>query len=143
MSITLRRGAVAVIIRPFASPSAEIRAGLRPPWPRWIRELYQLEARAERTPPPEAGEVSIAAALHALAERHRHRLELSSFVVAAMTDIGWTAVLEGDDVVLSKITRPEFAIEELEAAGVYGPMTKVCELDERGLPRLIESWEVR
>jgi hypothetical protein len=118
MSITLRRGAVAVIIRPFASPSAEIRAGLRPPWPRWMRDLYELEARAER-------------------------LELCSFVVAAMTDIGWTAVLEGDDIVLSKITRPEFAIEELEAAGVYGPMTKVCEVDERGLPRLVESWEVR
>jgi hypothetical protein len=49
--------------------------------------------------------------------------------------------MDGDDVVASKVTLPELARMELADHGIDGPMTKVCDLDERGLPRIVERWE--
>ena len=136
--VRLRIGEVGMRLVLFSTPGAEIARALRPPWPVWMRRLYELEAIADVKTDPEAERVSVGAALHALAERMRHRLELASFVVTATTELGWSADLLVDSIVIRKVLHPQLAVEELERAGVYGPMAKLCELDERGLPRIFE-----
>ncbi len=136
----LPRGAVAVRLHMYRSPSEEVAGALHPPWPRWMRRLYELERYSGAADPGE-GEVSMSAAIGAVGTRLGHRLELLSWCVAALEEIGWDVAMDGDDVVASKVTLPELARAELENHGIYGPMSKVCELDENGLPRIIERWE--
>jgi hypothetical protein len=136
----LPRGAVMLRLHLFRTPGREVEQALEPPWPRWMRRLYELE-RLTGAAAPEEGEVSLSAALGALATRLRHRLELVSWCVAALEEIGWEVAMDGDDVIASKVTLPELARVELREAGIDGPITKVCELDERGRPRLVERWE--
>lgn len=136
----LRRGAVVVRLHMYSSPSTEVQRALRPPWPRWMRRLYELERFSGGTDISE-GEISMSAAISAVATRLGHRLELLAWCVSALEQIGWEVAMDGDDVVASKVMLPELAREELEAHGIYGPMSKVCDLDERGLPRLLERWE--
>jgi hypothetical protein len=136
----LPRGAVAIRLHMYGSPSHEVERALRPPWPRWMRRLYELE-RYGGGASPEEGEVSMSAAIGAVATRLGHRLELLAWCVSALEQIGWEVTMDGDDVVASKVTLPELAREELEEHGIYGPMSKVCDLDERGLPRIVERWE--
>jgi hypothetical protein len=136
----LPRGAVAVRMHLFSSPAHEVERALEPPWPRWMRRLYELERLSGATA-PDAGEVSLSAAISAVATRLRHRLELVAWCAGAMEEIGWEVSMEGDDVVAAKVTLPELARAELETHGIYGPLGNVCDLDARGLPRLIERWE--
>jgi hypothetical protein len=139
-----RRGAVVVRVRPFESPGEEVARAMHPPWPVWMRRLYELEAIGLRTPHPRDEQpATIGAAMSALAERLRHRLGLVAFVVTAMEELGWEASMDGDEVLISKVIRPELAAEELERAGIYGPMSKVCDLDEHGMPVLHTRWEAR
>jgi len=141
----IKPGAVAVRLHLFDSPEEEVARVLTPPWPNWMRRLYELEALADRAETSESGieALTMSAALHALADRLKRRLELLAFVLGAMEDLGWEAVMDGDAVVVSKVTRPELAVDELEEAGVLGPMTKVAELDDRGLPRLFPRQDVK
>jgi len=136
----LPRGAVALRLHLFERPSRELERALHPPWPRWMRRLYELERYSGGADPD--GEVSLGAAITAVATRLRHRLELLAWCVGALEEIGWEVSLDGDDVIASKVTLPELARAELEEHGIYGPMAKVCDLDERGLPRIVERWEV-
>jgi hypothetical protein len=136
----LARGAVAVRMHLFASPAEEIARALRPPWPRWMRRLYELERLAGAADPAQ-GEVSLSAAVAAVATRLRHRLEIVSWCAAALEEVGWEVSMDGNEVVASKVTLPELARAELEEHGIYGPLSHVCELDEHGLPRLVERWE--
>ncbi|HEV7677120.1 MAG TPA: hypothetical protein VGQ42_00965 [Candidatus Dormibacteraeota bacterium] len=133
-------GAVAVRMHLFSSPSSEVERALKPPWPRWMHRLYELE-RLTGAAAPEEGEVSLSAAVSAVATRLRHRLELVAWCAGAMEEIGWEVSMEGDDVVAAKVTLPELARDELELHGIYGPLGAVCDLDEHGMPRLIERWE--
>jgi hypothetical protein len=134
------RGAVVVRLHLFRSPAEEVAGALRPPWPRWMRRLYELERLSGAAEPGE-GEVSLSAAVAAVGTRLGHRLELVSWCVGALEEIGWEVAMDGDDVVASKVTLPELARIELEEHGIYGPMSNVCDLDERGLPRIVERWE--
>jgi len=136
----LPRGAVAVRIRLYGSPATEIENALKPPWPRWMRRLYELERYAGAADPAE-GEVALSVAIGAVGTRLRHRIELISWCVSAVEEIGWQTAVEGDDVIAYKVALPEVARRELEDHGIQGPLTHVCELDERGLPRLIERWQ--
>jgi hypothetical protein len=136
----LPRGGVAVRIRLFESPGKELQKALKPPWPEWMRRLYGLE-RLSGAADLEEGEVSLSAAVAAVATRLKHRLELISWCASALEQIGWEVAMDGDEVVASKITLPELARMELAEHGIDGPLGHVCELDEHGLPRLIERWE--
>jgi hypothetical protein len=136
----LPRGAVALRIRPFGPPSEELANALHPPWPRWMRRLYDVERYGTDIDPSE-GETSLSGAVTALATRMKHRLELISWCAAALEEIGWELALDGDDIVASKVTLPELARQELEDHGIYGPLTHVSELDDHGFPRLVERWE--
>ena len=133
-------GAVAVRMRMYAAPAVEIERALKPPWPRWMRRLYELE-RLGGAAAPEQGEVSLSAAIAAVGTRLRHRIELISWCAAALEETGWEVAVDGDDVVAAKVTLPELARQELEDHGIYGPLSNVCELDEHGLPRLVERWQ--
>jgi hypothetical protein len=133
-------GAVAVRMHLFAMPSQEIMHALKPPWPRWMRRLYELE-KLSGAANPEEGEVSLSAAVSAVGTRLRHRLEIVSWCVAALEEIGWDVAVDGEDLVASKVTLPELARAELDEHGIYGPLSHVSELDEHGLPRLVERWE--
>jgi hypothetical protein len=134
-------GAVALRIHLFFPPAREVEQALEPPWPRWMRRFYELERRGGGAE-PEEGDVSLSAAIAALATRMKHRLDLVSWCVGALEEIGWEVAMDGDDVIASKVTLPELARAELREHGIDGPISKVCELDDRGLPRLVERWEM-
>jgi hypothetical protein len=136
----LPRGAVAVRLHLFRSPSREVAGALRPPWPRWMRRLYEVEHHGGGANPAE-GEVSLSAAIAAVGTRLKHRLELLAWCAGALEEIGWEVAMDGEEVVASKVTLPELARAELDEHGISGPLSKVCELDERGLPRIVERWE--
>jgi hypothetical protein len=136
----LRLGACAVRLHLFGSLAEELQNALHPPWPRWMHRLYELEARTAQQP---SGEVTVSAALSAVAERLKKRVELAAWVVSAMEEIGWHAEMDGDDLLLTKVVAPELAHLELEQAGIAGPMTPICDLDDRGRPRLYEGRELR
>jgi hypothetical protein len=138
--VHLPLGAVALHIQPYGSPSEELAGALHPPWPRWMRRLYDVERYGGAADPAE-GEASLSAAVTALATRMKHRLELIAWCASALEEIGWELAVDGDVIVASKVTLPELARQELEDHGIYGPLTHVCELDERGFPRIVERWE--
>jgi hypothetical protein len=138
--VHLPRGAVALYIQPYGSPSQELAGALHPPWPRWMRRLYDVERHAGGADPDE-GEVSLSAAVTALATRMKHRLDLIAWCASALEEIGWELAVDGDVIVAAKVTLPELARQELEDHGIYGPLTNVCELDDRGFPRIVERWE--
>jgi hypothetical protein len=138
--VRLPLGAVAVRMVAYSSPAEELGRALKPPWPRWMRRLYELEQRGGAADPAE-GEVSLSAALAALSTRMKHRLELLSWCASALEEIGWDVAVDGEHVVAWKVTLPELAVQELEDHGIYGPLSHVCELDQHGLPRMVERWE--
>lgn len=138
--LRLPRGAVAVRMHLYASPSEEVLRALEPPWPRWMRRFYELERLGGAASPAE-GEVSLSAAVAAVGTRLGHRLEIISWCAAAMEEIGWEVSMDGEDVIASKVILPELARAELDANGIYGPLSNVCDLDDDGLPRLFERWE--
>lgn len=140
MSGELPRGAVMLRMHLYLRPGEEVSRALKPPWPRWMRRFYELE-RLSGAAEPEEEEVSISAAIGAVATRLKHRLELISWCAGALEEIGWEVAMDGDDVVASKVTLPELARIELEDHGIYGPMSKVCDLDDNGLPRIVERSE--
>lgn len=135
----LRLGSCAVRLRLFRTVEEELKSALHPPWPEWMRRLYGLDPDAGAGP----GEVTISAALGAVAERLHKRLTLAAWVVAAMEDLGWRPELDGEHLLLSRVLVPEQAWLELEEAGIAGPMSAICDLDERGRPRMYEGRELR
>ena len=131
----LRLGACAVRLRLFGTVDEELKNALHPPWPQWMRRLYGLDLDAS----PQPGEVSIGAALGAVAERLKKRVELASWVVGAMEEIGWHTDMDGEHLLVSKVIAPELALAELEEAGIAGPMSTICDLDARGRPRMYQG----
>jgi hypothetical protein len=140
--VDMPRGAVAIRLHMYRRPSHEVERALQPPWPRWMRRLYELERYTGAADPTE-GEVSMSAAIAAVGTRLGYRLELLAWCVAALEQIGWDVSMDGDQVLATKVTLPELARAELEEHGIYGPMSNVCDLDEHGLPRIVERWETR
>lgn len=132
---------VSLRLHVFDGPAVELRHMLHPPWPMWVGALYELE----QAPNPEidvdydAGEglVTASAALSALANELKHRLELLSFVCGALESLGWEIRLDGDTILATAPLTEQQARAQLEAHGVAGPLCKVTDIDEHGWPRLI------
>lgn len=136
-------GSVVLRVRLFDPAEEEIGRVCEPPWPRTIRRLYELEGIGDVDVQPEVGEITVGAAIGAVGTLLHHRLTLIAWAVSAMEELGWSAGLEGADVLMSKVVLPELALEELDDHGILGPLCHVCELDERGMPVLHSSWEER
>ena len=129
-------GAVALRMPIFQSAHDELRSAIQPPWPQWMRDLYELEEAQDENIDVEAEETSVSAALGALGSRLRHRLELLASVAGGLQKQGWTLHIEGDTLVASRVSNPQHALEMLEEAGLAGPLCAVSELDDSGWPRL-------
>jgi hypothetical protein len=124
---------LAVRLHLFGQPSEEVARVLQGPPPPGIL----LSVEPERWSEAAAGAAPLGTAVHVLAERLRHRLDLVAFVVDAAEELGWRAALEGDEIVLTTTGTVEDALEALERAGILGPMSKVADVDPAtGLPRL-------
>jgi hypothetical protein len=125
----------------FDSPSAELRQALHPPWPDWMGALYELEQasnpRVDVDFDTGSGEVTASAAVSALANELRHRLDVVAFVCGALETLAWEIRLDGDTLLATALLTPEQARAQLEDHGVAGPLCKVTDIDEQGWPRLI------
>jgi hypothetical protein len=139
----LKTGAIALRIHLFGTAEEMVEEALAPPWPRSIRRLYELESLAEEAIEPDAGEVTVSAAISAVDTLLHHRLSLIAWAVAAMEELGWDMLLDGADVLASRVTAPEAALLELEDHGILGPLSKVCELDENGAPVFLSAEQIR
>jgi hypothetical protein len=125
----------------FDAPSVELRRVLHPPWPDWMGALYELEQAANRQVDVDfeagRGSVTASAALSALANELRHRLDVLAFVCGALESLAWDIRLDGETLLATAALTPEQARDQLEDAGVAGPLCKVTDIDEQGWPRLI------
>jgi hypothetical protein len=134
--VDLAPGTVAMRVRLFESQGREMARVVQAPWPTWMKRLFEMEHLALRTPHPAAEEASVGAAVGALAERLHHRLQIVAFAVGAMEELGWSAEVDEHGILLVTRGSSEDALEELERAGVYGALCKVCLLDSAGMPWL-------
>jgi hypothetical protein len=132
--VELPPGTVAMRVRLFESQEREMARAVTAPWPAWMERLYALESLAMRTPDPSGEVVSLGVAVSGLGERLHYRLRVVAFAVSAMEELGWRAEMDENGILLFKEASPDEARDELERAGVYGPLCKVCILDQRGLP---------
>ncbi|HKR99953.1 MAG TPA: hypothetical protein VJU79_10620 [Candidatus Dormibacteraeota bacterium] len=134
---------VSVRLHLFEAPGVELRRALRPPWPDWMGAVYQLEQASNEQIDVSEAAVTASAAVGALSSELRHRLETLSFVCGALETLGWSIRLDGDTLVASAVLSRAEAREQLERAGVAGPMCKVADVDEDGWPRLAEGGALR
>ena len=130
-------GRVAVPIRLFETPEVEVQRALRPPWPRWMRRLYELERLGGADVDTEHEEIPLGAAMRAVSSRMHKRLEMIAWVVGALEESGWECAVAEDHVVAWRDLDDATARAELEREGIYGPMSNVSIIDERGLPLIL------
>ena len=131
------RRRVVVPIRLFELPQVEVERALQPPWPRWMRRLYQLERLGDVEVDPEHEEIPLSAAMRAVSSRMHKRLEMIAWVVSALEESGWECVVARGHVVAWRDLDEATAREDLEVEGIYGPMTHVSIIDTRGLPLML------
>ena len=136
-------GSVVVRMRLFAAPREEVAAVVSPPWPRWMKSLYDLEAVTEPALKPDVGQITLSAAIGAVRDRLSHRLTLLAWVTSELEVHGWDVELDGDDLIASRVMSRQLARETLDESGIAGAMTAVAELDADGWPRLFSRHELR
>lgn len=129
-------GAVALRIPMFESAHEELRTAIEPPWPQWMRDLYELDQAQDEDIDVDAEQTTVPAALGALSSRLQHRLELIASVAGGLQREGWHLDIDGNALVASRVSNPRHALELLEAAGLAGPLCAVADLDSSGWPRL-------
>lgn len=129
-------GAVALRVPIFEAAHDELRSALEPPWPRWMRDLYELDEAEDESIDVDAERTTIPAALGALSTRLRHRLELISSVAGGLQSQGWHLHVDGNALIATRVANPRHALEMLDAAGLAGPLCAVADLDASGWPRL-------
>ena len=134
-------GSVALRMHVFGPAHRELSDVLTPPWPRWMRRLYDLAAFENPSINVAEGEVEVSAALAALKARLSHRLEILSWVCSELERMGWEISLSGADLIAHKVTVPQMAREALDRSHVAAVLPVVSDVDSEGLPRLYESWE--
>jgi hypothetical protein len=133
----LPSGKVGIRLVLFASPLEELRNAMHPPWPRWMKRLYELEEASDPEVDASQGETSVAAAISALSNHLKHRLDTLAFVAKGLAELGFEFEGDGDDAVLATADMtPAAARTLLDAAGVAGAMCNVCDLDDSGWPRI-------
>jgi len=130
------RGYCGVRLHLFAAPSTELEHALRPPWPRWMKRLYETQQTTKPAIDVDEGVVTIAAAVSAVKARLAHRLDVLAWACSALEDLGWIIELQDDTLIASTQQHPADARAQLEDAGVAGPMCAVADLDDTGWPRL-------
>lgn len=129
-------GTVALRIPMFEAAHEELRTAIEPPWPQWMRDLYELDQAQDEHIDVDAEQTTVPAALGALSSRLRHRLELISSVAGGLQRAGWHLEVDGNSLVASRVSNPRHALELLESAGLAGPLCAVADLDDSGWPRL-------
>ena len=140
--VRLPVGSVALRMHLFGPAHEELSGTLRPPWPRWMRSLYSLEAIENPRINVAEGEVQVSAALGALKARLSHRLEILSWACSQLERMGWEIELSGPDLIAHKVIVPQMARETLQGSHVAAVLPAVSEVDDDGLPRLYEAWEL-
>lgn len=129
-------GAVGLRIPMFESAHEELRTAVEPPWPRWMRDLYELDQVQDEDIDVDAEVTTVPAAIGALASRLQHRLELISSIAGGLHRDGWHLTVDGNALVATRVANPHHALELLERAGLAGPLCAVADLDESGWPHL-------
>jgi hypothetical protein len=127
---------VALRIPLFDSAHEELRSAVEPPWPQWMRDLYELDQAQDQGIDVAAETTTVPAALGALSSRLRHRLELIASVAGGLAKEGWELQVDGDALVASRVSNPQHALEMLETAGLAGPLCAVADMDDSGWPKL-------
>jgi len=139
---SLPLGSIAIRMRVFGDAGEELARTMAPPWPRWMRRLFELHALGSSHVDTVTGEVGVSAALAALQVRLKQRLETLVFVSGHLEELGWGIELSGPDLIAHKVTVPQTAREALAAHQLEGALVAVSDLDERGQFRLYEPWEL-
>lgn len=135
-------GGLALRIRLFDDAGRELRAAVEPPWPTDLRRFYGLDEAADPGIDTEREVTTVSAAIGALSERIKHRLETAAFAVRGLQELGWEITLDGDVIIATTIANPQHARELLDSHGLAGALTSVCDLDDEGWPRLHQRGEV-
>jgi hypothetical protein len=129
-------------MRLFGSADEELAATLAPPWPVWMRHLYELHALQSSHVDVVTGEVPVSAALAALQAHLAHRLGMIAFVCSHLEEMGWEISLTGSDLIVHRVTVLGMAREALAATHLESALLAVGDVDERGLIRFYEPWEL-
>jgi hypothetical protein len=140
--LQLPAGSVALRIRVFGPADQELAATVAPPWPRWMRRLYELHALGSSHSDTVAGDIGVAAALAALQVRIGHRLQTIGFVCAHLEELGWEIALAGPDLIIHRLTVPEAARGAMDQHHLTGALLAVADVDERGRVRFYEPAEI-
>jgi hypothetical protein len=135
-------GSVALRMRLFGPADHELAETMAPPWPVWMRHLYELHALQSSHVDVVTGEVPVSAALAALQAHLAHRLGMIGFICSHLEEMGWEVGLDGPDLIAHRVTAPGMAREALAASHLESALLAVGDVDERGLVRLYEPWEL-
>jgi hypothetical protein len=135
-------GSVAVRMRVFGPADRELTDTVVPPWPRWMRRLYELHSLGSSHVDVVSGEVGVSAALAALQLRIAHRLENIGYVCAHLEELGWEIDLHGPDLVAHRVIPAQTAREVFAARHLESALLAVGDLDEKGLVRLYTAGEL-
>jgi len=141
-TLQLPPGSVAVRMRVFGTAEQELAATVAPPWPQWMRRLYEVYALQSSRVDAARGEVGVAVALSALKELIAHRLGVVSFVCAHLEKRGWEIAASGPDVIAYRVTAADAARETLDAHQLTGALIAVGDVDVDGRVRLYEPGEL-
>ena len=137
----LPTGSVALRMRLFGPADQELAETIAPPWPVWMRHLYELQALQSSHVDVVTGEVPVSAALAALQAHLAHRLGMIGFVCSHLEEMGWEISPTGPDLIAHRVTAPGMAREALAVGHLESALLAVGDVDEQGRVRLYEPWE--
>ncbi len=138
----LPMGSVALRMRLFGPADQELAETIAPPWPVWMRHLYELHALQSSHVDVVTGEVPVSAALAALQAHLAHRLGTIGFVCSHLEEMGWEFSLSGPDLIAHRVTASGMAREALAARHLESALLAVGDVDEQGRVRLYEPGEL-
>lgn len=135
-------GTVALKLHVFGPADRELAEVVTPPWPRWMRRLYELQALSGDHVDLVEGEVAISAALSALKAHLARRLEMLAWVCAELARQGWEFSLRGGDVVAETTADVGTVRLMLEKTRLAAVLPTVCAVDGEGFPQLLSAAEL-